>query len=378
MIHVENKMEHFPEFNAFKTFLYDNLESISSPLFTSVLKPDFCFKHMNGIIIYSSCKLFSVLSAHKHIQNCVKDKYKNQKRKKLETDISGKNGKITIHYSQHANVIEIDIDLFLISSNEKIILIDFIKDILSQRCILDDRYIIHIIGIDKLPIQVIKSLQKVIELYYDSAYFVLSCSLVTSLIQSYLASHVLLVKNIPQNENILYSFFSSEMQSEKKQNLNDLEFKKRISITLRKSNNDIVNAFFMWNLPNIELYKSHLNTFIENNLNDFIDNTYDIIETEKRIRSFCINIGAACIPLSNITFSIIKYAYIKFPSFVYDVVGMSSEMEHISKISNKEFFVFEHYIKKLVYLLKYKKDPHLVFNTNKCVDITHASANQST
>lgn len=350
-------MENFTRIPKIKEFIYSTLPDVSSSLFKSLISPSFTTDGLNGVVIFSSSKLISVISAKKFLSICTNTEINDLKKRELEVDISGKNGKVTVVYKQFSNIIEIDIDLFLPFSNEKNILIEFLKNILDQKCILAPRHIIYIIGIEKLQGSIITALHNIIEKSYENAFFVMSCSKITSAMNVILLPNLLFVKNNVDNKKILFSFFEEEIKkectNEEKNEICLNNIKKKIDIVLKKANYDIINTIFLWDIPQIELFKGHLTSYIETFIDNIMYEKCQIIETETKIRSFCTNIGAACIPLAEVATRIIQFVKIKYPHYIYDVVSMSAKMEHISVISNKELFVLEKYIKQVIFLLRY-------------------------
>lgn len=292
---------------------------------------------MPSLIIFSNSIYISRHFARLHI---LKSLYSNVERRKVDMKEINANGLYYKVYNQHT---EIDVEMCC----DKAAVLSFIKDIVTKKPLVSKkgaRHVILVHSINSLNRNEMECVRTLIEKYYENVYFVFTVSKNGSLLFEQLQNHSCLM-----NCNIDTHRVASKVAL--KAGVSDANLVKKI---LRKSSNDIVNFTLLLHLRDSDLFIGYLQRLIECFFEECMNNISEnsIEQIEQRIRNICVKLSTSCVPTSLLCKKVIEYVNVRNTKQIARVIQLSSEIEHIVLISNKDLFAIERYLYDVLFLLK--------------------------
>lgn len=322
-----NKLKYLPDLNS---VMWSHIDDLVSPVAKAFLCIQDGHAYLNecphAIISGKSCIVRRTI-ARKHVLRLF-DKQNLGQPTECE------------NYTSYPEFIEINVDQL----ENKMTLHEIVKDIARHNDISAltkrRRRIIMVHNFDSLSITTMHAMRKVIESFYETTYFLLTCRTTSRIVDAILSRCIII------NTNIDIKKATCMLLNECKRN----DLSPHIDDILEIAEYDILNVCYLLELKCPFEHKSALKDFTKNAL--LRAKSCKGTDLEILIRDVCTKISAACIPVHVFARLIIEYVNEHAPFYILQVVKLAAELEHSSMISNKSLFATEQFLYEIASLLQ--------------------------
>lgn len=342
-------MDRLKYLSNLRSLLWDHLEDHCKPLTKAFIHCQRAHEDMPHALIFGKCPLVSKIIAKKHVFQLFPDhKYdRNSTPSTVTQEFEMNNGnKAEITYSTFPHFIEVDVETMTQTNAEKMALPELLKFICGQKNISGTRHVFILYNIDAMSSNIMHAMRKVLEAFSKNAYLVMTSKNQSTIIDA-IKSRCVSVNawiNIKKIGTMLVDDVRPELIP-------------YIDGVLQKAQGDLVNFVTLLEVPVPDAYIGYLTHFVESRLIDMCQ-AKDFFEMETKIREMCTKLTAACVCIPHVIKKIIDFTNIHTPNCVYDVVAITTDVQHKISVSNKALFALEYMLHQIIMVLK----PHLKAN----------------
>jgi len=330
--------------NDFKKYLISNISK-------TFLHEKGDYQSLPHLIFYAKTPFLTEMYIKQFLQNKFGIHNRELKSKEIQKEFfSEQFGRFDVNYVDHHYYKEFDVHLFTQAQYDKRLLIEFLKCIVMHKNVVTGKHIVYLKCVETLSSYCLISLIRLIELYSENAIFIFSTTRI--LLESKLSALACYVNVNINTELLVRELITEQKKSSVYLRALDVEQDTFQRMLMKHAHGDVVNVALLLDIPKPHLYIGYLQKTVESFLHyltdsETIKNNNDI---SQRIKQMSVKMSASCIPFSEFVRITIHFFTLKYPEKIYEIVHLSTKLEHMAIISNKEVFCYEDYFFQIVNL----------------------------